>query len=42
MGIFAKLVYVLTLHVVIYDILSMSIPTLSTFMLFCNVCYILL
>ena len=42
-GIFATLVYVFTMHVVIYDILSMAIiPTLSTSILFCNLCYILL
>ena len=43
LGIFATLVYVLTMRVVIYDILSMAIiPTLSTSILFCNLCYILL
>ena len=43
LGIFATLVYVFTMRVVIYDILSMAIiPTLSTFILFCNLCYILL
>ena len=37
------LVYVFTMRVVIYDILSMAIiPTLSTSILFCNLCYILL
>ena len=42
-GIFATLVYVFTMHVVIYDILSKAIiPTLSTSILFCNLCYILL
>ena len=41
--IFAKLVYVVTMRVVIYDILSMAInPTLLTSILFCNLCYILL
>ena len=41
--IFATLVYVFTMRVVIYDILSMAIiPTLSTSILFCNLCYILL
>ena len=41
--IFATLVYVFTMRVVIYDILNMVItPTLSTFILFCNLCYILL
>ena len=35
LGIFATLVYVFTMRVVIYDILSMAmIPTLPTFMLF--------
>ena len=43
LGIFATLVYVFTMRVVIYDILSMAIiPTLSTSILFCNLCYILL
>ena len=43
LGIFATLVYVFTMHVLIYDILSMAIiPTLSTSILFCNLCYILL
>ena len=33
----------ITIRVVINDILSMAIiPTLSTFILFCNLCYILL
>ena len=42
LGIFAKLVYVFTIRVVIYDVLSMAIiPTLSTSILFCNLCYIL-
>ena len=41
--IFATLVYVFTMHVVIYDTLSMAIiPTLLTSILFCNLCYILL
>ena len=43
LGIFATLVYVFTMCVVIYDILSMAIiPTLSTSILFCNLCYIVL
>ena len=43
LGIFATLVYVFTMRVVIYDILSMAIiPTLSTSRLICNLCYILL
>ena len=43
LGIFATLVYVFTMRVVIYDILSMAInPTPSTSILFCNLCYILL
>ena len=43
LGIFAMLVYVFTMCVVIYDILSMAIiPTLSTSILFYNLCYILL
>ena len=43
LGIFATLVYVFTVRVVIRDILSMAIiPTLSTSMLFRNLCYILL
>ena len=43
LGIFATLVYVFTMRVVIYDILSMAIiPTLSTSILFFNLCYILL
>ena len=43
LGIFATLVYVFTMRVVLYDILNMSIvPTLSTSILFCNLCYILL
>ena len=41
--IFATLVYVFTMRVVICDILSMAIiPTLSTSILFYNLCYILL
>ena len=41
LGIFATLVYVFTMRVVIFDILSMAIiPTLSTSILFCNLCYI--
>ena len=43
LGIFATLVYVFTMRVVTYDILSMAIiPTLSTSILFCNLCYIIL
>ena len=43
LGIFATLVNGFTMRVVIYDILSMAIiPTLSTSILFCNFCYILL
>ena len=43
LGIFATLVYVFTMRLVIYDILSMAIiPTLSASILFCNLCYILL
>ena len=42
LGIFATLVYVFTMRLVIYDILSMAIiPTLSTSILFFNFCYIL-
>ena len=41
LGIFVTLVYIFTMLVVIYDILSMAIiPTLSTSILFCNLCYI--
>ena len=41
--IFATLVYVFTMRMVIYDMLSMAIiPTLSTSILFFNFCYILL
>ena len=37
LGILATLVYVFTMRVIIYDILSMAIiTTLSTFVLFCN------
>ena len=40
-GMFATLVYVFTMRVVIYDILSMAIiPTLLTSILFCKLCYI--
>ena len=43
LGIFATLVYVFTMRVVIYDILSMAIiTTLSTSILYCNLYYILL
>ena len=43
LGIFATLVYVFTMRVVICDILSLAIiTTLSTSILFCNLCYILL
>ena len=43
MGLFATLVYDFTMRVAIYDILSMAIiPTLSTSIPFCNLCYILL
>ena len=43
LGIFHTIVYVFTIRVVIYDIQSMAIiPTLSTSLLFCNLCYILL
>ena len=42
-GIFGTLVFVFTMRVVIYDILSMAIiPILSTSILFCNLFYILL
>ena len=41
--IFATLVYVFTMRVIIYDIVSMAIiPTLSISILFCNLCYVLL
>ena len=40
--IFATLVYVFTILVVIYDMSMAIIPTLSTSILFCNLCYILL
>ena len=43
LGIFATLVYVFTMRVVIYAILSMAIiPTLSNSIQCCNLCYILL
>ena len=43
LGIFATLVYVFTMRVVIYDILSMAIiPPLLTSILLCTSCYILL
>ena len=43
LGIFATLVYVFTMRVIIYDIMSMAIiPRLSTSILFFNLCYILL
>ena len=43
LGIFATLVYAFTMRLVIYDILSMTIiPKLSTSILFCGLCYILL
>ena len=43
LGIFATLVYVFTMHVVIYDTLSIAIIiTLSTSILFSNLYYILL
>ena len=43
LGIFANFVYIFTMRVVIFDILSMAIiPTLSICILFCNLCYILL
>ena len=39
LGIFVTLVYVFTMRVSRYDILSMTIiPTLSTPILFCNLC----
>ena len=42
MQFFATLVYVFTMRVVISNILSMAIgPTLSTSILFYNLCYIL-
>ena len=42
LGIFATLGYVFTMRVVIYGILSMAIiPTVSTSILFCNLCYML-
>ena len=43
LGIFALLVNAFIMRVVIYDIMSMTIiPTLSTAIMFCNLCYILL
>ena len=43
LGIFATVIYVFTMRVVIYDILSMAlIPILATSILCCNLCYILL
>ena len=43
LGTFATLVYVFTMGVVISDILSMAIiPTLSTSILFCYMCFMLL
>ena len=43
LGIFATLVKFFIMSVVIYNILSMAIiPTLSTSIRFCNLCYILL
>ena len=43
LGIFATLVYAFTMRLVIYDILSMTIIlTLSTSILFRNLCYVLL
>ena len=43
LGIIATVVYVFTMRMVLYDILSMAIIlTLSTSILFCNLCYILL
>ena len=43
LGIVANLAYVFTMRVVVYDILSMAIiPKLSTSILSCNLCYILL
>ena len=43
LGIFATLVYVFIMRVVIYDILSIAIiPKLSTSILFCDLCYIIL
>ena len=42
LGIFATLVYVFTMRVGVCVILSLAIiPTLSTSILFCNLCYIL-
>ena len=43
LGIFSTLFYVYTMCVAVYDILSMAIfSTLSTSILSCNLCYILL
>ena len=43
MGILATLAYVFTMHVGICEILSTAIiPTISTSILFCNLCHILL
>ena len=43
LGILATLVYVFTMRMAIYDILSVAImTTLSTSILFCNLYYILL
>ena len=43
LGIFATLVFVCTMRVVIYDTMSIAIiPTLSTSILFFNLCYVLL
>ena len=43
LGIFATLFYVFNMRMGICDILSMTIiPTLSTTILFCNLCYVLL
>ena len=43
LGIFATLVYIFTMRAGICDILGMAIiPTLSTSILFFNLCYILL
>ena len=43
LGFFATLIYVFTMRMGIFDILSIAIiPTLSTFILFFHLCYILL
>ena len=42
LGIFATLVYVFTMPVVIYNILSMAIDTTLSTCILCNLCYILL